>query len=111
MPQSIPLNAIPNQSFSALLDNQRYVVTIKTIANGVTIASVSINGALVVDSVRCVANRLMIPYRYLEGAGGNFFLGSDGDTLPDYTQFGVTQTLYYFTNAELVALRAAAVTT
>lgn len=108
MPTNIPIIATPNQTFSALLDNSRYVLTIKSLPQGLTIASVTINGVLIVDSIRLVANRLIIRHLYQEGAGGNFFLGADGDTLPDYTQFGNTQTLTYFTAAELVALRAAA---
>jgi len=108
MPITIPIIAEPTQQFSTVQDGQRYDVTLRTIPNGMTLATVARNGAMVIENVRVVSNRLIIPYRYKEGTGGNFFLAGDGDTLPDYKQFGSTQVLLYYSAAELAAERAAA---
>ena len=102
MPQNVPIQSVPNQSFLCTLDQNFFDITIKT-TNGITAVSLTVNGVDVIDGIRAVAGSLIIPYQYLE-AGNLMFLTADED-LPIYTQFNVTQTLVYFTAAELATYR------
>lgn len=101
--QIIPLQAIPNQEFTVVLDNNQWNITLKTVIN-ITAASLSLNGVTLLDNTRCVANGLIIPYQYLEA--GNFLFLTQNFQLPDYTQFGITQFLVYLSATDLIALRA-----
>lgn len=102
MPQSVPIQAIPNQSFSVTLDGNLFDIAIRE-TNGIMSVSMSINGVDTLDNMRAVAGSPVIPYRYQE-AGNFMFLTANYD-LPDYTQFNTTQSLVYFTAAELDIFR------
>lgn len=97
--RTIPLEAIPNQSFTVRLDDHAFALTIKE-AVGVMVADVTIDGVEVLAATRIVAGTPIIPYRYLTGAG-NFLMLTDGGALPDYAQFGVTQRLIFASPSEL----------
>lgn len=93
----IPLSAIPNQSFSVRLDEMRLVVRLKE-ARGVMVADVQRDGVDILLGSRVLAGELIIPYRYLQA--GNFLLMTLNDELPDWREFGGTQTLVYLSPAE-----------
>ena len=101
--QLLPLQAIPNQAFSIVLDNNQWLFVIKT-TNGVMSVSLGLNNDVVLDNARAVANGLIIPSRYQES--GNFIFITQGFQLPYYTEFGTTQALIYVTAAELETFRA-----
>ena len=101
----IPIQAVPNQAFSLLIDEVSYAITLKS-ARGAMVASVTIDDVLSVSNGRFYADTLIIPYPYLEGAGGNFFITTEADALPVYTEFDVTQFLIYLTVAELADARS-----
>lgn len=103
--QTVPLQAIPNQSFFIVLDNNEWNFTIKT-ANRITSVTITLNNILLIENVRTVAGQLIIPYTYLEKSVGNFIFLTQNFELPFYTQFGTTQSLVYVTDAELQAIRA-----
>lgn len=96
--RNIPISPIPNQSLSVRLDDQRLVLRLKE-ANGVMVADVERNGVSVVRGTRVLAGEFVIPYQYQQV--GNFMLLTTGDDLPDWSEFGATQTLVYFEAAEL----------
>lgn len=98
----IPIEAVPNQSFSAQLDGRRFALRLKE-CNGGMVADVAIDGLQVLLASRLVAGTPVIPYGYLET--GNLVLITDGEALPDYEQFGITQLLVYLTAAEIAVLR------
>lgn len=100
--QSVPIEAIPNQQFSARLGDQQFTLRIKEAA-GVMVVDVTIGQTPILSGSRLVAGTPVIPYAYLEGSG-NFVLLTDGDALPDYEQFGITQRLVYASADELAAL-------
>lgn len=99
----LPLSAIPNQSFSVVLNTQLYYLAIKLIGN-VMAVDLSINNTIILLGMRAVAGYPIIPYSYLEN--GNFVFTNQNDDYPFYTQFGITQFLIYATQQELAALRA-----
>lgn len=100
--QLIPLQALPNQSFSVLLDNINYDIRIM-LTNGVMSFDITQDNVVIVTGQRAVAGYPIIPYRYL--TSGNFVVTTMNDELPDYTQFGITQFLIYASADELEAFR------
>lgn len=100
--QSIPIQAIPAQSFSITLDNNNWDISIKT-TDDCTSVSLALNGVDILDNVRAVANTKIIPYEYLEA--GNFAFVSKLQDLPFYEQFGITQTLVYISDDDLAVIR------
>jgi hypothetical protein len=105
MPTNIDVEALPNQEFSIRLDAYRYNVRLNSVSDGAMCATIQRDGVTVIDGVRCVAGRFVLPYAYLEGLGGNFFFDTPNDEIPDYQQFGTTHFLVYLSAAELGVLR------
>jgi hypothetical protein len=109
MPQIIPLQSIPNQSFNINLDGNLWDIVIRTTdgLDPVTVMSLTINGALVIENLIAAAAAPIIPAQYQEN--GNFMFLTANNQMPIYSQFNVTQSLFYFSAAELAALRVPAV--
>lgn len=98
----IPIEAVPNQETSVVVDNNQWVITIKTADSEVAVSLVR-NGITIVDSARAVANFKIIPATYQEE--GNFLFVTLGNEIPDYTKFNQSQQLVYISQAELEAAR------
>lgn len=101
----IPLQAVPNQSFSLLLEELSYKLTLKS-TRGIMSATIEIDDSVVVSGARFFADTPLINYEYLERSGGNFILTTEADAIPDFNQFGVTQFLIYLTSTEIADARA-----
>jgi hypothetical protein len=99
---NVPIQSLPNQTFSISLENNTYDITLKE-TNGVISATVVRNDIIIVENQRCVAGFPVIPYEYLED--GNFIFFTQDEQLPDYTQFNATQSFNYITALELAAFR------
>lgn len=97
----VPLAAIPNQSFTATLDQVRWVVRLVE-ASGVMAADVTRDGVLLLTGQRIVAGEPIVPYRYLQT--GNFIFLTDGDDLPQWSLFGFSQYLFYLSADEIAGL-------
>lgn len=106
MSQIIPLEAIPNQQVSVVLDGHRFEVTLKE-AGGMMVATIVRDGATIISSVRAVAGGPLLPYRYLEGDAGNFIFttASMDGTFPYWTDFNSGTQLVYTSAAELAEIR------
>lgn len=102
MPTGVPLQQLPNQTFSVTLDGNLYDITIKAAENIMSVSFLR-NGADIIDNVRAVAAGALIQGQYQEA--GNFLFLTANNQLPDYNQFGLTQSLLYFSAAELAAFR------
>lgn len=100
--QLVPIQAVPNQQLFTILDSNNWGISIKT-TNGCICVSLVLNNVVVVDNARAVAGEKIIPSQYEEN--GNFAFLTQSFQVPDYTQFGVTQNLFYASAAELVTLR------
>ena len=105
MPQRLALQAVPNQSFSALLDDQSYQITLKE-TQGVMSATIVLNDEVIISGSRFFADGPLIPYEHLEGDGGNFLLRTEQDALPAFDEFDVTQFLFYLSAAEVADARS-----
>lgn len=99
--QVVPLSAEPNQSFTVYLDSTRYAFRVFA-APGVMCVDLDIDGESVLRGSRLLAGEMVIPYPAQQV--GNFVMLTDGDALPDWSAFGVSQTLVYLSPDELAAL-------
>jgi len=100
---ALSLDAIPNQSFTAVLDNTRYAITIKE-TRGVMSTTIIRNDETIIEGARICGGTPLLPYQFQEE--GNFFLTTANNDLPDYTKFGVSQFLIYLTLQEVESYRA-----
>lgn len=108
MPQVIPIQNVPNQSLTVTLDGNLWGITIKT-CDGITAVSLTLNGVGVIADLIAAACAPIIPSPYQES--GNFAFLTANNQLPNYKQFNVTQSLFYFSAAELAAFRVPPVAT
>lgn len=110
MPQEIPLQAVPNQLFNIQLNNVLYNFSIKLSVNimGVSIAraqQVLLTNVIAKPNSIFAPTYPIIPYSYLENNQGNFFIFTENEEYPFYTQFGTTQFMLYYSPDEMEALR------
>jgi hypothetical protein len=105
---NIPLQAIPNQTFSIQLDNNQYDFTLTTNGN-ITCCTIARNGVVLVSGSRIPIFQPLIPYPYLAEPGNFVFVSSPPtQDYPYWPMFGITQFLIYVSAAELEAALAAA---
>ena len=96
----IPLQTIANQELSIPLEDARYVITVKE-ASGGMVCTVQRGDTVLIQNVRLCANTPVLPYEYLQQGAGNFFMSTQGDALPWWEQFGITQFMVYLTADEV----------
>ncbi len=94
----IPLQAVPNQLLSVVLDNDYYDLELN-FCNSVMSCNITRNNTILQTGIRVVSGYPILPYRYQEN--GNFIFLTRDQEYPDYTQFGVTQFLIYYSQAEI----------
>lgn len=100
---NLPISALPNQQFNTILDGNSWDITLRTTNDQISVSLV-LNNVDLLDNARAVAGELIIPSKYEES--GNFFFVTQDQQMPDYAQFGVSQSLIYVSAAELAAFRA-----
>lgn len=100
----VGIAALANQALSIQLDERFYEIELRE-ANGVMSASITRDGVALISNVRVTAGTPLLPYRYQES--GNFVMTTDGEAIPYWDQFGVTQSLVYLSAAEVAAYRGA----
>lgn len=99
----VPLQALPKQSFSIVLDNVLFQIDLIE-TNGCMSMNLVRGGGDPLNGLRCVAGQPTIPFEVQESGDGNFVFLTQNDELPFYESFGSTQTLVYFSDADLKAL-------
>lgn len=98
----IPIQSLPNQSFSVTLNGARFDISVIE-TNGVMSASIAINGTPVIENVRATASTFLLPYLYQEN--GNFLFLNMDEKIIYYTKFGVSQILIWLSPDDLAYLR------
>lgn len=98
----IPLEVLPNQSLTTILDDNRWLIDIVETVGAMAV-TLTLNDVVLVSGVRAVANTPIIASEYQES--GNFLFATQNFDMPYYDQFGVTQYLYYFSAAEIAVIR------
>ena len=105
MPQQIPVQAIVKQSLQVELNGNLYTLNIIQTQGCMSMDIISETAGLNLLAQRCNAASLVIPFQESENGAGNFIFITANDELPDYEEFGLTQSLYYLTDAELAPYR------
>lgn len=109
---NIPLEALPNQSFSIQLDEINYDITINSCGfvtenpenfTNIMAFTIYINNVLTVAGSRAVAGFPIIPSQYL--ANGNFVVVTANEEYPNYLRFGIDQYLIYASPQEIIEIQ------
>lgn len=95
----IPLEPIPNQSFSTTVEGITYKITLRTAQNA-TLASIESAGRTLITNALCVPGGNILPYPAYR-KGGNFRFVCQDNQYPYYENFGKTCFLAYIPKAEL----------
>ncbi len=103
--QVIDLEAVTSQDVTFVADGQQYELVIRA-NDDVMFMDVTINGVVVITACPCLVGQQVIPYAYLEGAGGNFIFTTASGANPQYANFGGADVLLYASNAEMASARS-----
>lgn len=102
MSESISIRAIPRQELKITRDGFRYSLKLMSI-DELMYLDLVIDEQPILSGFPVVSGSPLIPYEHLET--GNFMFVTDDDAYPDYLEFGITQSLLYYSVAEMEALR------
>lgn len=97
----------PNQQFSISLGGAAYVISLRTLANGATLADIEIDNEPLFSGLLCRGNELLLPYPY-QARGGNFLFTTSEGRYPSYTDFNGSCRFYFISAEELANADAAA---
>ena len=95
----LPIERIPNQIFTVVIDNISYRVALRNIQN-LTFMSVWADGNLLFYNQLCVPNGFVNPYNYLS-INGKFYFRCLNSDYPFFKNFGITQELMFYTPEEV----------
>lgn len=100
---NVNISKLPNTTFQFTADGVLYGFRLH-FWDGLMFCSITINGETIIDSVRCISGKWLIPYKYLT-VGGNFrFECIDSSEYPNFNDFGDSCKLVYYTSEEVEAL-------
>lgn len=103
--QVITLSNDLNQTFTTTLDTDFYQIAIYAVG-GTMACDITRNSLPVVTGKRITNGQFLIPYFAYFNGFGNFMLVTQNSELPDNTQFGITQTFFYFDPSEMAEVVA-----
>jgi len=104
--QLLTLLTEPNQSFVTTQNGNRYQIRIKQ-CNGDMCADITMNGVTILSGTRIVAGTPLFPFAWMTAGNGNFIFACLDENCIDYSLFGVTQFLYFLTQAEMQGIASA----
>lgn len=96
--RNIPISQVPSQSFTVRVGQSQYELRLKDIGN-VMCCDIWRDRVAIVRGVRVLAGEPLIPYRYLQSV--NFLLLTLAGALPDWREFGKSQSLLLFEAEDL----------
>lgn len=97
--QIIPLEAVPAQTLSVVLDGQNCQITLQQRATGLFM-NLSSNGTVIVLGVICENLNKIVRSLYLGFSGDFVFIDNQGSSDPDFTGLGDRFSLAYLTAQE-----------
>jgi hypothetical protein len=98
--QILPIQAVANQKFSALLSGQQTDISIYLLADGNLYIDIYLNNAPVVVGVLLLNKNKIIRNTYFGYLGDFFITDTQGSSDPAYTGLGVRYQLVYMTELE-----------
>jgi hypothetical protein len=103
MSQVIPISATPNQTLNVVLNNQNCQINLSA-RDGYVYLDLFVNNVNIIYG-RKLSLTPVLSYLYLQAefVGNLMIINDDGNTdvNPDYTLFGITQSLLYYTQADV----------
>lgn len=100
----VPIQPVPNQTFSCLLGNQSCQITLFTRAAGALFMSLAVNNTPIVDNRICENLNRIVRYSYLGFIGDFWFIDQLGETDPAYAGLGSRYLLEYIEASDLALL-------
>jgi hypothetical protein len=107
MPLIVPLQALPSQTVSVLLNNQQCQLNIYQKSTGMFM-DVAVNNAVIISGVICQYFNRIVRSLYLGFLGDFAFVDTQGSSDPYYASLGTRYILVYFYPNEVPALFTAA---
>lgn len=95
----IELQNIPNQEFNYVVEDKSFNIQLRTI-QGLTFASIFLDGQPLLYSQLCIPNSFINLYRYIS-VGGKFFFKCVDNEYPNFQKFGGSHQLFFYTEDEL----------
>ena len=96
------LLTIPNQSFSAILEEDAYEIDIFT-GRDLSFISIKRNGEQLLSNKRAVVNEPLLLFDYQFNGHGNFQFFSNLSDYPFFDQFGISVFFIYNTKSEVIS--------
>ena len=98
----VPLNPVPSQTLTVILDTQQVQLTVRTMADGNLYMDIQSNGQEVVGYVLCQNLNRIVRDTYLGLEGDFMFIDNFGlGTDPVYTLLGTRYSLLYLSPFDL----------
>jgi hypothetical protein len=97
----VPIQPVPNQTFSCLLANQSCQITLSTGACGVLFMTLAVNNVPLVENRVCENLNRIVRYAYLAFTGDFWFSDQQGSDDPIYTGLGSRFLLEYLEASDL----------
>lgn len=97
---NIPITAVPSQQFNATLGGQPCQLSVYTLSSGLYM-DVSLNGAVVVQGIRCQYNNRIVREAYSGFIGDLAFTDLQGTNDPTYDGLGGRYLLIYLEATDL----------
>jgi hypothetical protein len=98
--QIIPLQALPSQSLTIVLDGQSVIITIYQKSTGMYMDCV-LNTSIIFTTFRVLTGVNVIQQTYYGFSGGLVMIDNQGDEDPDYTGLGSRWQLVYLSETEV----------
>lgn len=97
----IQTNAIPNQTFKTVVDNQNCTITLRTLG-GKLYFSLKINDTQIISNQICQNQTKLVPFAYLGLLGHFFFVDEKGSSDPTYDGLNTRYFLMFVSENEIV---------
>lgn len=98
--QTIPLTAVPSQTFSVQLNDQQCDIALYQKSTGLFMDLV-VNQVMIAQTELCLNKVYMVRYTYLGFIGNFAFIDTQGGDAPYYDGLGTRFLLTYFDPSEL----------
>lgn len=92
--RSVPLNPVPSQTLTLLLNNQPIRLNVRTFATGLFM-DVLLNNVLIAAAVPCLNNNKIVREAYSGLIGDFMFTDTQGESDPTYDGLGARYQLIY----------------
>ena len=97
----IQTNAIPNQTFKTVVDNQNCTITLRTLGKKLFF-TLKINDTQIISNQICQDRQQLVPFSYLGLLGNFFFVDDKGKLDPTYDGLNERFFLMFASEGEIV---------